>query len=286
MSRKNRKGVPTGKPSRQRDKSANQDTDDAAIVKAHMPPANGDQGDRKNKGRDAFEITGLVIQIITLVVLGIYTGINYFLYDNSVQTLQASEQAFIFVTGVEIRPHDPVPYEFIKTAPAYVIVKIKNSGNTVARQLHTSMNMMVNPSDNFDYPDFAGGQRNPDFLGPQYETSLVLSTTYANMLSVRQGYSRLKVYGHIEYVDAVLNKPHRTWFCYDYMSIPAAPHTVGYETFDPCDGHNCIDDDCQEPWDFMPKVVQPIEGPVTLDLPPTPTTTATSTPVARRGRSH
>src|SRR5258708_1362727 len=62
-----------------------------------MPPSNGDQDNREKKSHDSFEITGLVVQIITLVILGIYTSINYCLYETTSNTEQAAYRSALYL---------------------------------------------------------------------------------------------------------------------------------------------------------------------------------------------
>jgi hypothetical protein len=138
----------------------------------------------------------------------------------------------------------------------------------------------MNPPEHFDFPDYAGVVHSASFLGPKQENGAMLPLQYLAALAVREGHAALKVYGHIEYIDDVSNKPHRTWFCYDYIVHKTAPSLVaGIDVFGACNEHNCEDDDCLESWDFMPRVAPMTTTAFDVDIPSPPTTpTATSTP--------
>jgi hypothetical protein len=158
VSRKNRKGVPKGKPSQKGDQTTYQAASQASVIKPYMPPADGNQGDRQKKRHDAFEVTGLVIQTITLIVLGIYTGINYLLYKNSVDSFQATQRAYVSLGDETSKLAEFRDREGLKKP--IVILHFFNSGDTVARHFRATIySSSIPPSSNFPTIEMPQGHR-------------------------------------------------------------------------------------------------------------------------------
>jgi hypothetical protein len=68
-------------------------------------------------------------EIFTLIVLGIYTGINYCLYGATKDTERVSQRAYVNVQYITVL------HGFVEDAPAEAIVFYQNTGHTPAKEL-------------------------------------------------------------------------------------------------------------------------------------------------------
>ncbi len=186
-----------------------------------MPPSKGNQTYTIKQKHNALDDATLGITVITLVVLGIYTTINYYLYQATVSTNQANQRALIFVTSMELR-------------------KIRERF-TLFSQFHAG-------HDEFTYRDLGQLQHLPALIPPR--------STFTTEIPVRPDHiddaikykTSLYVWGTINYID-IFKQPHLTAFCakYEGAEKTADSNSITYN-FEQCATHNCTDSDCPKRW--------------------------------------
>lgn len=211
------------------------------------------------------------------------------------RTLNESEKAFVYVGGIEIRPSDLNKLKPVTpNKNADIVIHLTNSGTTPARNVLTHGNVawIQIDLDQFEFPDYpfpAYEKAGPLFIAPKQTVDIRMSIPALVVLSVREQFSPLTVWGHIEYRDDVLHDRHRTWFCQNFLSRGSDPIVSEGDVFAPCYRHNCSDDDCAEPSDFTFPTAQPMTANVEIVVPnallasPTPIPTPGSQKQTRRG---
>jgi hypothetical protein len=85
--RKHPKTKNQGNPPKKDDHHGEQSSPHTAIVEPHLPPSPDDKTYTTKQVRDRLDYATFLVGIITLVVLAIYTGINYGLYNRTSEQL-------------------------------------------------------------------------------------------------------------------------------------------------------------------------------------------------------
>jgi hypothetical protein len=259
-----------------------------------IPPSSGSEPasptqeqkhDEPFKAADFWRTTEIVLTgciLVSYIVLGV---VGYFQFDaarkaarramqaNQIakSALTESNKAFVYVSSVNLAPN-PLPTDLpsILNGQGEIIVGFANSGNTPALRFVPEVNFIcTNPEPSFDYLDlsFRPQGYQPSFLAPKQEIFVRLPIKAGSILGIREGNAPLMVYGHVEYIDDILKRPHRTWFCANYFPHWNATTMTGVDVFGTCKQHNCADDDCPQPWTWHPRTDEKSSCTIPISIP-------------------
>jgi len=238
-----------GHPTHEDDRHADEHPPNATLIEPYMPPPESDKPYTTKQIRDPLDYATFGITVITLVVLGIYTTINYCLYQATVSTNQANQRALIFVTSMELQKKgEPLPEDFPKNVTnGSVIVHFENFGETPGMKVLQKTSVCMRKydiPDEFTYRDLGQLQHVPALIPPR--------TTFTTEIPVRPDHiddaikykTSLYVWGTINYID-IFKQPHLTEFCakYEGAEKTADSDSITYN-FEQCPTHNCTDADC------------------------------------------
>ena len=247
-------GEPPSKIEGQHDSSPPAISEPIAVRIINAPPTPDDQ---KQNYQNSYRLQrkSFIVGMITLVVLIGYTTINYWLYQETVNTNQANQRARIFVTsmGMQKKSGSPPP-EFPKSVveDAAVIVNFENSGETPATNVLQMTSACIAKYDripaNFSYRDLNQLQHLPALIPPRspFNTYIPVSVDYID--DAIKYKRRLFVWGTITYRD-IFKQSHITDFCavYEGAVKPADSNSITYN-FEQCPTHNCADEECPKEW--------------------------------------
>jgi hypothetical protein len=120
------------------DKQRSEETDDKTDIalacrdEADLPPTPANHSEPNPERDYRLEIKKYRVEIITLVVLVIYTIINYWLYRSTHEQLYLSQRPWI---AMEVSLASPLTFTD-KAGSMFVNVHLKNIGNSVALNVH------------------------------------------------------------------------------------------------------------------------------------------------------
>ena len=186
---------------------------------------------------------------LTLIFTVIYSIVTAGLYLVARDSLRIGQRAFVYAEAANIlnSPKAKTVTPRPSNAPITLDVTFRNSGQTVARKVITTVDYLVNKDGipvGFDYPVRTTTALHPTLIPPQTDVHLSENILESDLSDVENQKTFLFVYGEISYVD-VFGTSHRTKYCFQYFGYKLNP--VGeLENYIFFTGprHNCTDEDC------------------------------------------
>lgn len=240
---------------KQQGKAANKDNHNAVeyspkekAVEPDLPPSQDNKTYTTNQLRDGWDYASFWVGVVTLIVLGIYTVINYGLYRETVDTNQATQRAAIFETRVEmIKSNAELLKQFPKNVTASIETHFRNFGPTAGTKVRAVTSACLrssDPSDDFSYRDLEQIPHVEKLVAPQENFAEGIPSRAEDVDAVLAYKTSLYVWGTVSYLD-VFSKPHFTAFCVKYEGTGADAGSSGLvQLYEQCPAHNCVDDNC------------------------------------------
>lgn len=234
--------------------------------------------DTQKRGEEIFKI---IIQVLTLLFVGIYTVFTYELLDLSHKSLTTVQRAFISFPGTQLRRFansTPNGENWVFDAP------FVNSGTTFGVQTIKMLFVGEAPNglaeDRFigSEADVAGAKTQPGIVGPKDQRVLgpIFQTDQFVLGDWRIDWNKLKgnpqsvlisrhvlSWGWVIYRDVFPKTPrHLTEFCQELSAVIMNPKDQTITVpFSDCGSHNCTDeycDDYKQLLDFVDRAKQKV----------------------------
>lgn len=233
-----------------KDKSKHQ-PDKSATSDRGLSHTEGHRSDAKNPKKrfwrdwEPMEKFTFVIAAFT-IVYSVLTGGLLLVTRNQ---LVVSQRAFVFASKADIfnSPHVKTSIVRPPNTPINVIVKFKNSGQTVAIKTSTTIEFLFDKAgipSGFAFPVPHGSQ--PVLVAPQGEATVMKTISEQQLSDVEAGKLAFFVYGDVSYED-VFGAKHKTEYCFQFLGYSLKPEgSLDEYLFWTGPLHNCYDDNCQD----------------------------------------
>jgi hypothetical protein len=235
-------------------KSAN--TTPPVASKSDAVPAIHNTRTSKRKTKCWLEWGKFSVEVLTLLVVSIYTRIAYHQWNAMLQSNQinhaalvATQRAYISVTGLHIEKSTFNP----KLVSYIVSPVVVNSGNTPTKNLWWTAVVGTPPLDVDHEPtveDLATASHNYGTLAARQEVNDLIKqpipTEYAATLRQSNSQKHIPIYGAIVYEDGISDPPviHVRRYCYSLYVNPYFTPPTGF-SYVMCGGRsNCEDGEC------------------------------------------
>jgi hypothetical protein len=164
-------------------------------------------------------------------------------------TLHDSERAFVYAKDPFLIGDGEKPGTTL-TKPAFLVVNLPNSGETLARHATININYCLTMGGLPEAFAFSPSPKNqsPILIAPKTESQSSFELPAAVLADIEADKRTLFVYGQVSYQD-IFDIWHKTEFCTQYRGFVLNDDgSIEKLIFSACPEHNCQDNDCPDKW--------------------------------------
>jgi hypothetical protein len=147
LKRQHRKPYRDKESTKQHQRHSERDALTSTIIKENEPPSDEDEAYTASKERDRLDYTSFAVSALTLIIVFIYTGINYYLYQATKEQFALANSPSISIEATLVSLDFSDPYAVACT----VRFCLKNNGRSVATGVFVNSDLIhywaMQPSD-------------------------------------------------------------------------------------------------------------------------------------------